>query len=626
MRIPMHRFKYTKLTRDQIGEKLKPVEGVGPRSSSVFTNVLNGKTLKIVTRDGPTLEYKFAANKRLTLVEGGKQIAAGYGELTLNQILFFSHLIPGEQKGYNVYLDQKTNLATVFEVWLSSGIKQNAGRPTEFTLDDREVQRQIYFGYVDKGQAAPANLHHYTNRMTGRGICWKQDNGIETLELYPSVANTNFVELTRHIDDLGYVAASDYILVDDRTILYNRTECEFSGIHTCFVVDLYGPRQVGVRFGFNEKDELEYYMFHGSGKVVGQLAYLEDFDDHGLRPMFAPAPAVAGRGGPPSAGGPAPAAAPAVTPVPPSAPQKGARTTYRPVRTFTHMTDAEMQAAADMSTTAFAAPGGAAGPQGAAAAGAPPPPTATGNNLPFSDILVGKEFTLRFDNGGPVRDYRIKEMYKLQFRDQKDGIWHDVDYRAYEGDDNLAWFSHLIPDSKPRACVMVAVDFTNGLSTSIESHMGTEYYGNETTYRPVFGVVEMPGLEAPIYVRHELTDELVGNAFSWSYSDQTTSMHVYNSPHSMSWVIFTGAQQLGAEWGSPCIFVKLRPGVYIFCQNEEACNGNQMTELLNTKASHDCGFTFNGGPRGVRLGVTGAIGRHIGKFDLLEFYGPKRRA
>ena len=426
MRIPMHRFKYTKLTKDQIGAKLKPVEGAGPRSASVFTDVLNGKTLKIVTVDGPTLEYKFAANKRLTLGEGGKQITAGYGELTLNQIVFFCHLIPGEQKGYNVYIDQKTQLATVFEVWLSSGIKQNAGRPNEFTLDDREVQRQIYFGYVDNGQAAPAKLHHYTNRMTGKGIYWKQDNGIETLELYPSVANTNFVELTRHIDDLGYVSPSDYVLVDDRTIVYNRTECEFSGIHTCFVVDLYGPRQVGVRFGFNEKDELEYYMFRGSGKIVGQLAYLEDFDDHGLRPMFAAVPAAAGRAGPAPAGGTAAAAGPTVAPAPPDPPPKGARTTYRPVRTFTHMTDAEMQAAADMRTTAFAAPGGGAGPQGAAAAGAPPPPTTTGNNLPFSDILVGKAFTLRFDNGGPVRDYRCKEMYKLQFRDQKDNVWHDV--------------------------------------------------------------------------------------------------------------------------------------------------------------------------------------------------------
>jgi hypothetical protein len=590
----MHRFKYTKLTKEQIGTKLRAAES-GPRSASTFSNVLNGKTLKIVTQDGPALEYKFGANRRVTLTEGGKQLSAGYGELTLNQVVFFSHLIPGEQKGYNVFIDQKTNLATVFEVWTSSGIKQNAGRPNEFTLDDREVQRQIYFGYVDSGQKAPEKLHHYTNRMTGKGIHWKQDTGIETLELYASVANTNFVELTRHIDDLSYVATSDYVLVDDRTIIYNRTECEFSGIHTCFVADLYGVKQVGVRFGFNDKDELEYYMFKGDGKVVGQLAYLENFDDHGLRPMFAPA-----------AASPA-AAAPA---------QKGARTTYRPVRTFPHMTDEEMHQAALQRTSAFGA---------GAAQQAPPQAVATGNNLPFSDILVGKEFTLHFDNGGPVRDYRVKDMFKLQYRDHNDNALHDADYRAYEGDDNLAWFSHIIADSKPRASVQVAVDFTNGLATSIESHMGTEYYGNETTYRAIFGVAEMAGLEAPLYVRHQLTDELVGHAFSWSYSDQTTSMHIYSSPHSMSWVIFTAAQALGAEWCSPCIYVKLRPGVFIFCQNEEACNGNQMIELLNTKASHDCGFTFNGSARGVSLGVTGAIGRHIGRFDILELYGPKRR-
>jgi hypothetical protein len=601
----MHRFKYTKLTPEQIGAKLKTADG-GPKCASAFSNVLNGKTLKIVTRDGPVLEYKFAANRRLTLSEnGGKPVSAGYGELILNQMVFFSHLIPGAQKGYNVAIDQKTNLVTVFEVWLSSGIKQNVGRPGEFTLDDREVQRQIYFGYVDNGQSAPEKLHHYTNRMTGKGMHWKQDTGIETLELYVSVANTNFVELTRHIDDLSYVAPSDYVLIDDRTIIYNRTECEFSGIHTCFVADLYGVKQVGVRFGFNEKDELEYYMFRGEGNVVGQIAYLENFDDHGIKPMFA-----ATQGPPPAAGQASPA---------PQAPAKGARVTYRPVRTFTHMSDEEMHEAALKRTSAF----GSGAPQQA-------PPQAqglgTGNNLPFSDILVGKEFTLRYDNGGPVREYKVGDKNKLQYRDQKENVWHEAEYRAYEGDDNLAWFAHLIADTKPRACAMIAVDFTNGLTTSIESHMGTEYYGNETTYLPIFGVVEMAGLEAPIYVRHQLTDELVGHCFSWSYSDQTTSMHVYSSPHSMSWVIFTGAQQMGAEWCSPCVFVKLREGVYIFCQNEEACNGNQMTELLNTKASHDCGFTFNGSPRGVSLGVVGAVGRHIGKFNIIDYFGPKKRS
>ncbi|MDX1563187.1 MAG: MoaF N-terminal domain-containing protein, partial [Gammaproteobacteria bacterium] len=418
---------------------------------------------------------------------------------------------------------------------------------------------------------------------------WKQDTGIETLEFYASVANTNFVELTRHVDDLSWVSPSDYVLVDDRTFAYNRTEVEFSGIHTCFVADLYNVEQIGVRLGFNEDDELEYYMFRGNGKVVGQLAYLEPFDEHGMVPMFAQN-----------------------NPNPP----KGARTTYRPVRTFTWMSDEEVHAAAEQRTSAF----------GSGDANATTSTLAGGNNMPFSDILVGKEFTIRLDHGGPVRDYRFRDMYMLQYRDHSDNVWRDADYRAYEGDDNLAWFSHILPGSRPRASVQVAIDFDNGLATSIESHMGTDYYGNETTYRALFGVIEMDGIEAPLYTRHEFTDELLGHAFSWSYSDAVTSMHLYGSPHSMSWTIFTANQTMGAQWCSPCIYVKLRDGVYLFCQNEEACNGVQMIALINTRISHDCGFSFNGGARGVSLTAIGGIGRHIGKFELDEFYGPTKRA
>jgi len=586
MRIPMHRFKYTKLTPEQIGRALRATEN-GPTSVSPFTNALTGRTLKIVTKDGPVLEYSFGSNRRLTLSEnGGPSVSAGYGELTLSKMVFFSHMIPGQQKGYNVVIDRDTNLATVFEVWFSSGIVQNAGTPNEFTLDDREVQRQIYFGYVDVGQEPPEALHHYTNRICGKGLYWKQDTGIETLEFYASVANTNFVELTRHVDNLSWVAPSDYVLVNDYTFIYDRTECEFSGIHTCFVADLFKCEQVGVRLGFNEKDELEYYMFRGTGRVVGQLAYLEAFDEHGKVPLFAQQ-----------------------NPNPP----KGARVAYRPVRTFRWMSDEEVHEAAERRTAAFQS-----GPSGV------PQVVPSGHNMPFSDILVGKEFTLRFDHGGPVRDYRVKDKFKLEYRDHRENVWREVDYRAYEGDDNLAWFSHILPESKPRASVQVAVDFTNGLATSIESHMGTPYYGNETTYRAIFGVVEMEGLEPPLYERHQFTDELVGHAFSWSYSDQLTSMHLYTTPHSMSWTIFTANQTMGSQWCSPCIYVKLRDGVYLFCQNEEACNGVEMIALINTKISHDCGFSFRGGADGVTLTTTGGIGRHIGKFDTREFFGPKR--
>ena len=590
MNIPMHRFKYTNLSKEQIGKALKVTEA-GPKCESEFSDVLEGKSLKIITKDGPVLEYAFDKKKNiLTLSEdGGKNIKAGYGALTLQQMVFFSHMIPEDQRGYNVYVDLDTNLVTVIEVGLSSRREEPTLGGDPIIVDDREVQRQIYFGYLDvKGQEPPKELHHYTNRIEGKGMYWKQDTGIEILEFYASVANTNFVDFTRQADDLSFVSPSDYILVNDNMFIHDKTECEFSGIFTSFAADLFTCTQAGVRLGFNEKDELEYYMFRGEGKVVGQLAYLEPFADHGDKLMAFQAPGD------------------------PEIPGKWQRLTYRPVRTFQYMSDEEVHQAALKNTTAFG--GRIDAPQ-----------MMGSNNLPFSDILAGKKFTLRYDKDSPVRHYEIIDKFNLKYMEEVEGKWHEQTYRAYEADHKLAWFAHNLTDTKPRACAMVALDLTNGLTTCIHSHMGTKYYGNETSYYAIFGVAEMEGIEAPQYVRHELTDELVGHAYSWSYSDQMTSMHVYASPHSMSWTIFTENQTMGAQWASPCIYVKLREGIYIFCQNEEACNGAEMCELINTKISHNCGFNFSGGQRGVNLGLTGAIARHIGKFDIREYYGPKAR-
>ena len=591
MNEPMHRFKYTKLTKEQIDQKLAPTSA-GPKCVSELSDVLAGKSLKIVTDNGPVLNYSFKGKNKLTLAEdSGAAVETGYGALTLKQMVFFSHMIPKTQRGFNVFVDLDTNLVTVFEVWLSSDRKEKAlmgGQ--DLALDPREVQRQIYFGYVEvAGQKPPEQRHHLTNRLEGKGLYWKLDNGIETLELYSSVASSNFVELTRHMDDLGYCAPSDYVLVNDNTYIYQRTECEFSGISTIFVADLYSVTKAGARLGFNEKDELEYYMFRGTGNVVGQLAYLEPFNDHGRNGMVVQAKTD------------------------PRAPGKGQRMTYRPVRTFQYMTDEQVHQAALKNTTAFG--GGAIAPQAQA--------QAQSNNIPFTDMLVGKEFTLRYDDVGPVWQYKFTEKFKLKYKEEKETQWHEEPYRAYEADEKLVWFAHILTDSKPRSCVAIAVDLLNGLTTCIYSHMGTKYYGNETTYRAIFGVAEGPEFEAPVYMRHQFTDELVGHAFSWSYSDSMTSMHVYTSPHSMTWTIFTENQTMGAHWGSPCLFVKLRDGVYIFCQNEEACNGAEMIELINTKITHDCGFNYSGGARGVTLGLTGAIGRHIGQFDIKKYYGPK---
>jgi hypothetical protein len=595
MNEPMHRFKYTKLTKEQIDKKLIPTEA-GPECVSEYSDVLAGKRLKIVTDDGPTLGYTFKDKRRLTLSEnGGADVESGYGALDLKQMVFFSHMIPGTQRGFNVFVDLDTNLVTVFEVWLSSGNKEITMSKEEFTIDNREVQRQFYFGYVEvAGQKPPAKRHTTTNRIEGKGMYWKQDRGIETLEFYASIISANFVELTRCADDLSYCAPSDYILVNDNMFIYQRTECELSGIMTMYVVDLFTETQAGMRLGFNEKDELEYYMFRGKGRLLGNLTSLAPFDEHGekinLGMTYAPKPSQA-------------------APKPP----KGQRTVYRPARTFVNMTEEEVHQAAEKRTVTFtsdpSSPQEQAGMMG-------------GNLLPFSDLLVGKEFTLRYDDG-PVYNYRVIDLYNLQWRKEGEARWRKETYRAFEADEKLVFFAHMHSGSRPRNCVRIALDLINGLTTCIFSKMGTKYYGNEVSYKAIFGVAEMKGLEAPQYVRHEFTDELSGRGYTRSYSDNMTSMHLYTTPHSSAWTIYTGNQTLGMQWCAPAIYVKLRDGVYIFDLVEEACNGAETCIIENDKTLRACGFGFSGGGNGVNLNTIGAIARHIGTYDVKKFFGPK---
>ena len=583
----MHRVKYTNLTKDQIAQKLKAADS-GPKSVSELSDVLSSKSFRIVTNKNLALDYRFEGKNRLTLSEnGGARIQAGYGALSIRQGVVFSHIIPGAQKGYNVFVDLETDLVTVFEVWFSSGM--SIGK--DIIVEDREVQREFHFGYVETaGKKPPEALHHLTNRIEGKGIHWKQDTGIETLELYASVASVNFVELTRHTDYLSFCGPSDYVMLNPNMFIHSRSEAEFSGIYTMYVIDLFGtPTQAGVRLGFNEKDELEYYMFRGEGEIVGQIAALEPFDVHGRDGMGAPTAKTQG------------------------APGKGQRTVYRPGRDVPRMTDEEVHEAAMKRTTAF---GGSIDA---------PPPSMAHNLMPFTDKLAGKEFTLRYDRGGPVRHYRFNEKYVLSYRDDGETRWREADYRAFEGDEQLFWFSHFLVDSKPRACVQVAVDFTNGLTTCIHSQLGTPYYGNEASYEAFFGVMETAGINPPQYLRHEYTCDLVGHAFSCTYSDQLTSMQLWSSPHSISWTIFTENQTRGSQWSSPAIMIKLRPMVYMFAQSEEAGTTYQMVGFYNLRIMRILGVEFIGGARGVNLSLVGGLCRHIGKFDIAKLYGPKMR-
>ena len=94
MNIPMHRFKYTKLTESQIGEKLKAIAASGPVCNSEYTGELIGTSIKIIIDDGPVFDYSFRDKKSLSVKVDGNSYTGSYGALTLKNMIFFSHLIP----------------------------------------------------------------------------------------------------------------------------------------------------------------------------------------------------------------------------------------------------------------------------------------------------------------------------------------------------------------------------------------------------------------------------------------------------------------------------------------------------------------------------------------------------
>jgi MoaF N-terminal domain len=581
--LQMHRIPYTDLSEDQVTQALRPTAS-GPSSKSALSDVLAGKHLTIVTNDGPRLEYFFRNGRQLELSENaGKTIKAGYGALDNRGLLLVSHMIPGTQRGYELVVDQRTRLATVFEVSFSGYAAQETAaateqkRPPQFKNGhrNREAQRKIWFGYVDDGTAAPTARHTYTNRLEGKGIYWKQDNDIEILEFYPTILYSNFIELTRFGGEMTVCAPSDYIIVNDHQFIYSRIECEFSGTFTLQLVDLFELSQQGVRLGLNEKDQAEYYMYTGAGEITGQIATFEVFGNNSET--------------------------------------RGPRRIYRPLETFETLTDDEVKDQVINHAHAFGDGRGS----GAAGMG--------GYKGELITRFAGKQLTARMDNG-PVIQYQFTDGKQLKWRYEGDANWRDAWYEMYEPDDELYFFAHLLDAEFPRSCAMVALDMKNGLSTIVKGTTGTPFRNNETHPTYYFGVFQMDGAPTPPqYLRHGWTDEMVGEAYTWNYSPGNpglTSMHLYATPTTYSWIIFQPDGSGGLQWSSPGWYSKLRDGLYIMAWVEEACNGTLGVICFNKRIMHDAGFGFHVGRQGgLSLSVIGARARHAGRFDVKKYLG-----
>ena len=565
---PLYRYPWTNLSEAALRQAVDGVAAAGPEPQRASADLsLAGQTLQIATDGGPSLSYRFLTGNRLMLTEPGNDpVQAGYGAATVDHVTFFAHLIPGTMRGYAVMFDHDSGLATVVDLWF--------GREPR----SREVHRHITHGYVAKdGVAAPEARHEPTARVEGRGLFWTDDRGQETLEFYASTIYANVVDRTRLDGKFGYAFPAEYIQLTEDLYFIMRMEAEFSGIATLMLVDMNRLHAAGLRLGFDGADKLEYYMFESNAEWLGQIARFEEFGD------------VSGN------------------PIKPPSEEKGARVIYRPFGTWDKMTRAEVDAVASNDDHVFA--------RASAMAGHGNPPTGK---------LAGRELTIRYDNG-PRLEYRFDSADSLRWR-KDGGAWKTTRYNAWESAPGVFLFGHLLVGEPQHDGHIVTMDLDAGLATAFRGYLNTPHVANEAWSETMFGVVQGSGIPDPGPKRHEFTHDMLGRCMTWSYSPGLTSMHLYSTPNTVSWIIFTPTGHAGTQWAGPGEFVKIRDGLYFLYWREDACNGTLGCILVNMRTMHDAGIGYHCGKEGLSLGPVGAYARHAGRFDIERFFDGKEKA
>jgi hypothetical protein len=560
--VPLFRYDYTDLSLTQIADKLRDPALAGPTSRSELED-LGAAELRFMAEDGTAFSWQFAPRYRVSF-EGGRP--AGYGALTLDHLTLVAHLVPDTTRGYVIAWDQRSNRATVMELWFGKG-------PAPHT---REVNRAIWHGSIVGLGEVSGEAHVPTARVEGRALRWTEDTGNSTIDYYPSAAYSHWIELDRLQEGRGYSAPSDYIKLTEDLYLYTRTEAEFSGLWHMYVMDANRLQQVGLRLGFNGLDELEFYMFRGDGEWLGQIARFETFGDVSGDPLKI-------EGG-----------------------AKGERRVYRPLQTMDKMTPAEVAAVVAAGPHVFDRQSPMAG-----------------HALPPTGALAGRAFAIEYDDG-PRMEYRFTGADSLEWREGDEGGWTSARYNAWENMPGVFLFGHLLAGKPDHDGHVVVADLESGMATAFRGYLNTPYFANEAGAETWFGRISGDGIADPGRRRHERTQDLLGRAFTWSYSPGLTSMHLYSSPNTVSWIIFTPDQHGGTEWSGSGDFVKIRDELYFVRWQEEACNGTLGSILINMRTMHDSGIGYHCGEEGLSMNAMGAYARHAGRFEVARYLADKK--
>ena len=600
----MYRLEYNRLNKKQVEDAL--AKAAAPVSTSGFCTRLAGKSLKIVLDkapvEGPTLEYEFNSDTKLTVKEnGGGAVACDYGALTLKDITLFSHMVTGTKKGYTVIVNWAATVVTAYEMWFID----YEGEPIDTTrtfIDvfdtgkipifvNREVQRQYYFGYFEQaGKEPPVERDKLTLRMENKMIDWCEDRGKHRLTTYTTALYSTVVELDTPDGGDVLTFVSDILQINESLFIHCFGEVEYSGRLSIEVLDLYSMKKIGVTMGIDEADAFEHTLYSGKGRYLGRYAAFFSFNDRGDQYSELTTKRI-------------------------DFSKKGTRAAYRPSIMTVQATKAGIAEAAKR-------------PVIFDQERAKERVMASSHVLNDTGYCIGKEVTFKGDDGFIV-EMRFKTINQLEYRMPGESAWHTEVYSASELDEDLLIIGFYRSGSNPPENFIFALDFNNGCATCVSSVMGSKYDLHDPVPSYHFGIIETEGVVPLRIFRHGFTDELLGRAFTQTYSDNMSSIHIYNAPHSYSWTIINLAEPGspanhagGAVWSSPCEYLKIRQDVFAMSWVEQKWSGHMDTIFRNLRTGRDAGFAYGLSYDGttIYMDKMGAISRSAGYIDLSGIY------
>ncbi|MCL1835187.1 MAG: molybdenum cofactor biosynthesis F family protein [Oscillospiraceae bacterium] len=600
----MFRLDYKQLNKKEVEDVL--AKASPPAGAAALCGKFAGKSLKIVLDklpvEGPVLEYEFLSDTKLNLKENGAAaVSCDYAALSMKDWSLLTHMVPGTKKGYAIIVNWDTSAVTAYEMWFidyegdvpdtKKGLVQmgQAGGMKPFV--NREVQRQCYFGYIERdGKAPPEQRPKITLQLENAMIKWKEDRGKKWLTTYVSSLFTTFVELDTPDGGDVLTFVSDLFEVDEHTYIHCYGEVEFSGRLSVEVFDLFSMKKIGMTMGIDENSAFEYTVYKGHGKYLGRYATFFDFNDRGdklsdfISSRF-------------------------------DFSVKGARYSYRPSIMTKQITQEDVDRIAK-DPLIFSQ-------------------ERTAERIMISSWVpedtaycVGKTVAFRSDDGLTV-EMRFNSVTELEYKVDGEGVWHAEQYRAAELDEDLIVFAFYRSGSNPPSHMVFALDFKNGLGTCIRSKLGNKYDLHDVEPHYHFGMFEAEGVVPTRIFRHGFTDELLGRAFTQYWSDTMSSLHIYNAPHSYSWTIIAndkpgspGNRAGSAVWSSPCEYIKLRDDIYCMSWVEHKWEGIIDSLFRNLRTGYDCAFGYGVSHDGdfLHLDKTGCRTRFAGYVDLSGIY------